>query len=32
LAFYSRLGGRIVRRAHEKFVQETRERVAFGFE
>ena len=32
LAFYGRLGGRIVRRAHEKFGQETRERVAFGFE
>jgi ribosomal protein S18 acetylase RimI-like enzyme len=30
--FYRRLGGRIVRRAPEKFGAETRERVAFGFE
>jgi ribosomal protein S18 acetylase RimI-like enzyme len=32
LGFYSRLGGRIVRRAPEKFGEETRERVAFGFD
>jgi ribosomal protein S18 acetylase RimI-like enzyme len=32
LAFYAHLGGRIVRRAPEKFGVETRERVAFGFE
>jgi ribosomal protein S18 acetylase RimI-like enzyme len=30
--FYSRLGGAVVRRAPEKFGDETRERVAFGFE
>ncbi len=32
LAFYAHLGGRIVRRASEKFGAETRERVACGFE
>ena len=30
--FYQRLGGKIVRRAPERFGGETRERVAFGFE
>jgi ribosomal protein S18 acetylase RimI-like enzyme len=30
--FYRRLGGRVVRRAPERFGAETRERVAFGFE
>jgi ribosomal protein S18 acetylase RimI-like enzyme len=30
--FYRRLGGRIIRRAPERFGEETRERVAFGFE
>jgi ribosomal protein S18 acetylase RimI-like enzyme len=30
--FYRRLGGSVVRRAPEKFGDETRERVAFGFE
>ena len=30
--FYRRLGGRIVRRAPEQFGDETRERIAFGFE
>ena len=31
LAFYERLGGRIVRRAEERFGDEVRGRVAFGF-
>ena len=31
LGFYRRLGGRIVRRAHETFGGQERERVAFGF-
>jgi ribosomal protein S18 acetylase RimI-like enzyme len=31
LAFYQRLGGRVVRRAPERFGAEVRERVAFGF-
>lgn len=31
-AFYEHLGGRIVRRAQEKFGGEARERVAFGFD
>jgi len=32
LEFYRRLGGRVVRRAPERFGAETRERVAFGFD
>jgi ribosomal protein S18 acetylase RimI-like enzyme len=32
LGFYRRLGGRVVKRALERFGAETRERVAFGFE
>jgi ribosomal protein S18 acetylase RimI-like enzyme len=32
LGFYRRLGGRVIRRAPERFGEETRERVAFGFE
>jgi ribosomal protein S18 acetylase RimI-like enzyme len=32
LGFYARLGGRVVRRAPEKFGEETRERIAFGFD
>jgi ribosomal protein S18 acetylase RimI-like enzyme len=32
LGFYARLGGRIVRRAEERFGQEMRGRVAFGFD
>ena len=32
LAFYERLGGKIVRRAQESFGGEMRERVAFGFD
>ena len=32
LGFYHRLGGRVVRRALERFGAETRERVAFGFD
>lgn len=32
LGFYERLGGKIVRRAHERFGGEMRERVAFGFD
>ncbi len=31
LDFYSRLGGKIIRRAEERFGDETRGRVAFGF-
>jgi ribosomal protein S18 acetylase RimI-like enzyme len=31
IAFYQRRGGSIVRRARERFGEETRERVAFGF-
>ena len=31
LAFYHRLGGRVVRRAEERFGDESRGRVAFGF-
>jgi len=31
ISFYRRLGGRIVRRAHETFGGQDRERVAFGF-
>ena len=31
LAFYERLGGRIVRKAEERFGDEVRGRVAFGF-
>ena len=31
-SFYRRLGGRIVRRARERFGAESRERVAFGFD
>jgi ribosomal protein S18 acetylase RimI-like enzyme len=31
LEFYSRLGGKIIRRAEERFGDETRGRVAFGF-
>jgi len=31
LDFYTRLGGRIIRRAEERFGDETRGRVAFGF-
>ncbi|MBV1704854.1 MAG: GNAT family N-acetyltransferase [Hyphomicrobiales bacterium] len=32
IAFYQRRGGAVVRRARERFGDETRERVAFGFE
>jgi ribosomal protein S18 acetylase RimI-like enzyme len=32
IEFYQRRGGAIVRRAREKFGEETRERIAFGFE
>ena len=32
LSFYSRLGGRVVRRAEERFGDEARGRVAFGFD
>jgi hypothetical protein len=32
MKFYQRRGGAIVRRARERFGDETRERVAFGFE
>ena len=32
MTFYKRRGGAIVRRARERFGDETRERVAFGFE
>jgi ribosomal protein S18 acetylase RimI-like enzyme len=31
LDFYTRLGGEIIRRAEERFGDETRGRVAFGF-
>lgn len=31
IGFYRRLGGRVVRRAHETFSGQQRERVAFGF-
>ena len=31
ISFYRQLGGRIVRRAHETFGGQDRERVAFGF-
>ena len=31
IGFYRQLGGRIVRRAHETFGGQDRERVAFGF-
>ena len=31
LAFYERLGGRVVRKAEERFGEESRGRVAFGF-
>jgi ribosomal protein S18 acetylase RimI-like enzyme len=31
LDFYTRLGGKIIRRAEERFGDETRGRVAFGF-
>ena len=32
MEFYQRRGGAIVRRARERFGEETRERIAFGFE
>ena len=32
LAFYARLGGKMIRRAQERFGSEMRERVAFGFD
>jgi ribosomal protein S18 acetylase RimI-like enzyme len=32
MAFYKRLGGKVVRRAYERFGSELRERVAFAFE
>ncbi len=32
VSFYQKLGGRIVRRADERFGQETRGRIAFGFD
>ena len=32
LAFYERLGGKMIRRAQERFGSEMRERVAFGFD
>ena len=32
VTFYQKLGGRIVRRAEERFGQETRGRIAFGFD
>jgi ribosomal protein S18 acetylase RimI-like enzyme len=31
VGFYQQLGGRVVRRAHETFGGQERERVAFGF-
>ena len=31
VGFYEELGGRVVRRAHETFGGQERERVAFGF-
>jgi ribosomal protein S18 acetylase RimI-like enzyme len=31
VGFYERLGGRVLRRAHETFGGQERERVAFGF-
>ena len=32
LGFYSHLGGRVVRRAEERFGDETRGRIAYGFD